>query len=313
MTTENAESFLARIAAVAGDEAQTAAARGRLLAQLAMDARDADDYDAFPAAQAAYTALPWQSHPDGQATPRPRRITFGIEFRQMYPDRIQELDAPRILLLKEKHETRHINAQGPDGLARAALSVVQQRLADGYWYLDDLREISGEESVVFRGYLDTLRNSEAIRGADAERRDQLKEWMSSPTMAELRANVSATEIARRIAREVRAGGPQDDLFLAFLSLAAIGRESMWRYEVAELLVNAAAGPMTRRVGETCAPRDASRARGIIREATVSLRRAGRQALAFLTERSVHEYEGVEVRAIEEPTFRVDPAPLPGAG
>lgn len=270
------------------------------LTRLAYAARDADDFEGFGACLQAFDRLPPEP---GQRRAR-EAFTPSRAFYLMYEDDRKE-PRRRILILRERHGIRHLEADGPDGLARAALWVLAERMCAG-WYDEGSAWIPSPEGPVARAYLDAVRSWGVIRHADPEDSGQIQSWRRSSELKELKANLQLAEIVARLTVESSADDPRDDRFIAFLGLAAIARDEHARHAVADLL-RASRGPLASRVARTVPPTDLERARAVLAEAASgNIRRAGRIALDFLFERRDAEYEHVEIQKLEVPDF--DPSP-----
>lgn len=263
------------------------------LRRIACDARDHDDEAGFAAAAEALAGLP---HLKGRAS----HHLFSRVFEVMY--RRPPGGGARLLILREKHGDRYLDATGPDAFARSALSVLAQRLDEG-WYAEGAANWPKEEGPVVRAYLDTVRSLDVVRLADPADQGLLKAWRASPAMVELSKNVTLTDLMARLRREAEAEGPRDDLFIAFLAEAAVRMSDYCQHDVAALLVASGAGPMCERVARMVPDTHAARARAVLREgAAGNLRLAGRLAFALLEERCREEYERIELQEVEAPAF-----------
>jgi len=281
--------------------------RANALGALAIERRDADDLPGFEACKAAFPRIP------GEAGGPAHGFMPSRAFRCMYPNR----QGQRVLVMREKHGERHLAASTPDAFARAALSVLADRVQDGFWYDGGGPCAHGEEGVLARAYLDHLRQSPILmRGTPPDDRGIVRTWRGSDALAEVQAAVPTSDLRARLAQEA-ARETQDDHFVAFLALALLRRNVDGHGpDVATILARSPGGSLAARISGACPKPDAARARDVLRVAAGGdLRRAGRLAFAFLDGRRDHQYERIDLVDVETPRLdlgklALDEAPQP---
>lgn len=280
--------------------------RQQALKRLAIQRRDMDDMQGFETVCAELLNDSLQPGTRKQST-----VSFSPAFRAMYSQN------PQVLVCYEKHGKSFIALRTPDEYAAAHLSIVHERLNDGgtqgsYWYADANIPEGQQPDAMLAAYLISIGDGFTSVAFESPR-DTFRRIRHSPE-AEVLGKASTSMLWSALKDAVLERNDNKAAFLASCISKDWPRDCSDTVGVTLLLKQTGMDgdkfPLSRYFQQNSTIAPADRARQILALATdrSTFRMAGRVAAEFLALRRDHEYERVEVEAVEIPRFPIPVAP-----
>lgn len=211
---------------------------------------------------------------------------------------------PQILILKEKYDPRYFDISTPDLFAKAFLSVLKERLEQG-WYSSGDPYVPNEIETLFLYFLDG--NVPALAGlvADIPVGDSFKPfrevWSKAPLTQQFRNRRDGLGTYYAYINKLGERPGDHDLEIAYMSylIASISEKD---HGSLRKFLDGKGGPLTALLRRKLNKDDDAWAIEILQSVDLSLRRAGREAYRFMQEREGHQYEGFLISHLEVPDF-----------
>jgi hypothetical protein len=223
----------------------------------------------------------------------PSRFSPASGFRDMYAG------GNRVCAFQEKHGRTYYDVSTPDDFAMTFLSVLKDRLEDGYYLEDDDDDdepmLDGIPDPVAAAYLSTV-PAPGFSAPPVGVAALVSAWPKDAAVAILCSpKIPGYMLARRLRDAVH--GDESDAVVAYLGQAVLLRAEGYGSFVARLLRDRQPGSLCSRLASSIPKSDRMVAHDILcmaAQSSSNIRRAGRLAYGVLGKRRDGEYEGFDV-------------------